>query len=116
MEPFKATCVCTDAIFCDGYPSHCSRLVFTVQIRHPLVDVVSMTVIESGYPVLESFLDLSLIPLIFISKITTRAFPSGFGLAGILNYLVSNFIPDGILELAILYVIGNLVCSQFKIR
>ena len=75
-----------------------------------------MTVIEAGYPVLESFLELLLIPLIFISNINTRACPSGVGIAGRLNYSMSKFIPSGIPELVILYVIGNLVCSQFEIR
>ena len=44
--------------------------------------VVSMTDIEEGCPILESFLELSLIPLLFLSKIATRAFPSGFAHAG----------------------------------
>ena len=110
IELFKLTCARTASISCDGYPSHCSRPLFIFRIRHPLVYVVSMTVIEAGSTVLESFLDLSFITLLYISNLTTRSFPSVVGLAGCLNYLMSNFILGGIPELTILYVIGNFVC------
>ena len=99
MDPCKVTLACNDAIFCYGYPSHCSCPIFTVRIRHLLVDGVSMTVIEAGSPVVESLLEILLIPLIFVSNFTTRACPSGVGLAGYLKHLVSNCILGGISEL-----------------
>ena len=75
-----------------------------------------MTIIETGSPVLELLPELLLISPLFLSNLTTRAYTSGVGLAALLNALLSKFIPGGISELAIFYVIENLVCSRFKIR
>ena len=75
-----------------------------------------MTVVEAGSPLLEKCPDLFLIPLLSIYNLNTRACTSVVGFYGCLKYLVLNFIPGGIPEEDILYVIRNLVHSRFAQR